>query len=199
MKQFYLLLIVLSGAYLGVQLAVWLCFGKVLFPNAGELFERRKNKLEWQTVFPKNLLRLIVFIFVGALTGLLCDAAGLVGWISLPVGAVGGLTFNFLLSTVFAPMYFRLNHEGAPKPAELEGMPAVVTEDVTAEEYGTLRIQRGRKNYYYPAATSNGRTLPAGTKVIVIYCEDDLCFAESEEHFCDILFEEQEEQSQAGE
>lgn len=194
MTNFYLILILLSGVYLTIQLVAWVFFGRVLFPNAGELFERKKSKLEWQTVFPKNMLRLVVFVFVGALVGLLADAAGLVGWISLPVGAVGGLTFNFMLSTLFAPLYYRMNKEGAPKPEELEGMSAVVTEDITAEEYGTVRVRRGRKNYFFAGATANGRTLPSGTNVIIIYCEDSLCFAESEEHFCDVLFEEEQEE-----
>ena len=195
MKNFYLILMVLSGTYLTAQLAAWVFFKKVFFPDAGELFERRKSKLEWQTVFPKNMLRLIIFVFTGALTGLLADAAGLAGWISLPIGAVGGLTFNFMLSTVFAPLFFKLNAEGAPTPAELEGMSAVVTEDITAEEYGTIRISRGTKCYYFAGATANGRPLPAGTKVIVIYCEDSLCFTESEEHFCDLLFEEEADEN----
>lgn len=191
MTNFYLLLVFLSGAYLFVQLCAWVFFGKILFPNAGELFERKKSRLEWQTVFPKNMLRLIVFIFVGSLVGLLADAAGLPGWVTLPIGAVGGLTFNFLLSTVLSPLYFRLRKEGAPNPDKLEGLSAFVTEDITADEYGTIRVPQGRRNYYFAAATANGRTLLTGTRVIVIYCEDSLCFVESEEHFCDILFEEE--------
>lgn len=192
MTNFYLLLVFLSGAYLFVQLCAWVFFGKILFPNAGELFERKKSRLEWQTVFPKNMLRLIVFTFVGSLVGLLADAAGLPGWVTLPIGAVGGLTFNFLLSTVLSPLYFRLRKEGAPNPDKLEGLSAFVTEDITADEYGTIRVPQGRRNYYFAAAAANGRTLLTGTRVIVIYCEDSLCFVESEEHFCDILFEEEE-------
>ena len=64
MRTFYTILLGLSGGYLLLQLAVHLLFGRPLFPNAGELFEHTKSRAEWQTVFPKNLLRLIVFVFV---------------------------------------------------------------------------------------------------------------------------------------
>ena len=67
MRTFYIILLGLSGGYLLLQLAVHLLFGRPLFPNAGELFEHTKSRAEWQTVFPKNLLRLIVFVFVTSL------------------------------------------------------------------------------------------------------------------------------------
>lgn len=176
--------------YLFIQLLAWLFFGKVLFPNAGELFEKRRNRLEWQTVFPKNILRLIVFVFVVALTGLLMDLAGLEGWISLPLAAVGGVLFNFLLSTVFSPIYFKAINSGAPKDSELEGLNGTVTETIAPDDYGTIRVKHGMRSYYFNAYSANGRTLPEGCNVIVIYCEDSMCFVESEEHFFDVLFEE---------
>ena len=60
MTSFYILLAVVSGAYLAVQLVVWLFFGKSLFPSAGELFTERKSRIEWQTIFPKNMLRMVI-------------------------------------------------------------------------------------------------------------------------------------------
>ena len=71
-----------------MQLAVYLLFGRALFPNAGELFEHKRSRAEWQTVFPKNLLRLIVVL-----------AAGLAGPVCL-VGA--GLFVLFTLTSVSA-------------------------------------------------------------------------------------------------
>ena len=56
--------------------------------------------------------------------------------------------------------------------------------------YGEIRVKRGRQSYYFRAVSANGRELPAGTPVIVIYSEDGACFVESREHFYDILFEE---------
>ena len=190
MRNFYTILAVLSGAYLTVQLAVYLFFGRRLFPNTGELFEHRTRRADWQTVFPKNLLRLIVFILMTSLIGLIVDNMGMPGWISLPCGAVGGLAFNFLLTTVFSPLYYRLNKKGAPKPQALENTEGTVTEEITPELYGTIRVESGGRPYYFSAVSANGRTLPAGTKAIVITCEDGLCFVESQEHFFDVLFEE---------
>ena len=190
MRLFYLILMFLSGGYLLLQLAVWLFFGRSLFPQAGELFEHRKSRIEWQTVFPKNLLRLVIFVFVGALTGSLLDLAGVVSWLSLPCAAVGGLAFNFLLSTVISPLYNRLHRQGRPTESELENMEAEVTEDITEDMYGEICVRRGRQTYYFRAVSANGRELPAGTPVIVIYSEDGACFVESTEHFYDILFEE---------
>ena len=89
MRNFYIILIVLSGSYLTVQTVAWLFFGKRFFPDAGELFGDKQDKNLWQTVFPKNMLRLIIVIFVGSVTGILTDAAGLVGWITLPRGDGG--------------------------------------------------------------------------------------------------------------
>ncbi len=190
MRAFYLILMFLSGGYLLLQLAVWLLFGRSLFPQAGELFEHRKSRAEWQTVFPKNLLRLVVFVFVGSLIGTLLELAGVVSWLTLPCAAVGGLAFNFLLSTAISPLYNKLHRQGRPTEAELENMDAEVTEDITEDMYGEIRVRRGRQAYYFRAVSANGRELPAGTPVIVIYSEDGACFVESREHFYDILFEE---------
>lgn len=190
MRAFYLILMFLSGGYLLLQLAVWLIFGRPLFPQSGELFEHRKSRAEWQTVFPKNLLRLVVFVFVGSLIGALLELAGVVSWLSLPCAAVGGLAFNFLLSTAISPLYNKLRSQGRPTESELENMDAEVTEDITEDMYGEIRVRRGRQSYYFRAVSANGRELPAGTPVIVIYSEDGACFVESREHFYDILFEE---------
>ena len=190
MRSFYILLAVISGAYLAVQLVVWMIFGKSLFPLAGELFTERKSRIEWQTVFPKNMLRMIVFVFVGSVIGLLLDLAGVAGWISLPLAVIGALAFNFMLSTVFAPMYSRLIKSGEPRPAELEGMSGKGTEGIYPEGYGTISVRHGKRRYSFNAVSANGRDLPEGTEIIVIYCQDGLCFVESEEHFCDILFED---------
>lgn len=193
------MLILLSGVFLALEFMSRVFFGKTLIPDQSELFERKKSRVEWQTVFPKNMLRLIVFVFTSAIAGLFLDLAGFAGWISMPLGAVGGLTFNFLLSTVFSRLYFKSKKAGEPSALALEGMSGVVTEDITAEEYGTIKVRVGEeggvkkiaRNYFFAGASANGRTLPVGTRVVVIYSEDGLCFVESEEHFCDILFEEE--------
>ena len=175
MRSFYIILLGLSGGYLLLQLAVHLLFGRPLFPNAGELFEHTKSRAEWQTVFPKNLLRLIVFVFVTSLIGLLLDCAGAVSWLGLPLAAAGGLAFNFLLSTVFSPMYLKLHKQGEPSEKELENMDGVVTEEISPDMYGEIKVTRGGKHYYFRAVSANGRELPEGTEVIVIYSEDSAC------------------------
>lgn len=190
MRTFYIILLGLSGGYLLLQLAVHLLFGRPLFPNSGELFEHTKSRAEWQTVFPKNLLRLIVFVFVTSLIGLLLDCAGAVSWLGLPLAAAGGLAFNFLLSTVFSPMYLKLHKQGEPSEKELENMDGVVTEEISPDMYGEIKVTRGGKPDYFRAVSANGRELPEGTEVIVIYSEDSACFVESKERFFDVLFEE---------
>ena len=195
MRLFYILMLCLSGGYLPLQLAVWLLFHRALFPNAGELFERRKSRIEWQTVFPKNLLRLIVFIFVSSLFGLILEAMGAVSWLGLPCAVAGGLAFNFLLSTVFSPLYFKLHKQGEPTPSELENMDGIVTEEISPDMYGEIRVNHGGRDYWFRAVSANGRELPAGTAVIVIYCEDGACFVESAERFYDILFDEEQLES----
>ena len=168
MRTFYIILLGLSGGYLLLQLAVHLLFGRPLFPNAGELFEHTKSRAEWQTVFPKNLLRLIVFVFVTSFIGLLLDCAGAVSWLGLPLAAAGGLAFNFLLSTVFSPMYLKLHKQGEPSEKELENMDGVVTKEISPDMYGEIKVTCGGKPYYYRAVSANGRELPEGTEVIVI-------------------------------
>ena len=195
MRTFYLILLALSGGYLLLQLAVYVLFGRPLLPSAGELFEHTKSRAEWQTVFPKNLLRLIVFVFVTSLFGLLLDLAGAVSWLGLPCAAAGGLAFNFLLSTVFSPLYLKIHKQGEPTENELENMDGVVTEEISPDMYGEIKVLRGGKPYYFRAVSANGRTLPEGTEVIVIYSEDSACFVESKERFFDVLFEEGAEQA----
>lgn len=194
MNLFYLILICLSGGYLTLQLTVWLVFGKPLFPDSGELFERTKNRVEWQTIFPKNLLRLIIFVFVSSIIGALLELAGVVSWLGLPCAAIGGLAFNFLLSTVISPLYNRIIKQGMPNESELENMDGEVTQEISPDMYGEIRIRCGKTAYYFRAVSANGRTLPVGTPVIVIYSEDAACFVESKEHFFDVLFEETSEE-----
>lgn len=190
LRLFYILLMCLSGGYLTLQTAVWLLFGRELFPNAGELFEHRKSRVEWQTIFPKNILRLVIFVFTTSLFGILLESMGAVSWLGLPCAAVGGLAFNFLLSTVLSPLYYKLHKQGEPAPEQLENCDAVVTEEITEDMYGEIRVKRGSRAYYYRAVSANGRTLPEGTEVIVIYSEDGACFVESKERFFDVLFDE---------
>lgn len=192
MQLFYLILLFLSGGYLLLQLAVHLLFGRELFPNAGELFEHSKSRVELQTIFPGNVLRLVVFVFVGSLIGLLLEYAGVVSWLGLPCAVAGGLAFNFLLSTVFSPIYLRLHKQGEPSEKELENMDGTVTAGISPDMYGEICVRHNGKPYYFRAVSANGRELPAGTEVIVIYSEDGACFVESGERFFDVLFDENE-------
>lgn len=190
MKNFYLILIALSGVYLLVQLLAWVFFGKRFFPDAGELFTDKNDRNLWQTVFPKDMLRLIAVIFSGSIAGLLMDIAGLAGWISMPLGALAGIVVNFLVNTVFEPFYDKLHKSAEPSDDELEGLSARVIEDIEPDNFGVITVKHGSKSYLMRAVSANGRRLPKGGNVIVIYAQDSCCFVESEEHLCDILFEE---------
>ncbi len=189
MRTFYILIIVISGAYLTVQLIAWLFFGRVFFPDAGELFTNKTDKNLWQTVFPKNMLRLIITVFIAAIAGLLMDAAGLAGWISMPLGAMAGVTGNFLISMVFSPLYDKFRKSGEPSDSELEGLDAKVVEDIETDNFGVIAVKHGAKNYLMRAVSANERRLPKGTAVIVIYAQDGCCFVESRERFFDVLFD----------
>lgn len=196
MRLFYILLIIFSGLYLLVQTVAWLFFGRRFFPDAGELFRNKKDKNLWQTVFPKDMLRLIIVIFVAGIVGLLTDAAGLEGWMTMPIGAVAGIVVNFMISTVWVPVYDKIHKSGEPSDEELEGIPARVIEDIDEDNFGVISLKHGSKSYLMRAVTANGRTLLKGTAVIVIYAQDSCCFVESEEHFFDILFEEEDKKEE---
>lgn len=193
MRNFYILLIIISGTYLIIQTVAWVFFGRRFFPDAGELFENKQDKDIWQTVFPKNMLRLIIVIFVGAVVGLLTDAAGLIGWITMPIGAVAGIVVNFMISTLWEPIYDKHHKSAEPTDDELEGLSARVVEEIDEESFGVITVKHGSKSYLMRAVTANGRTLKKGVGVIVIYAQDGCCFVESEEHFFDILFDEEAE------
>lgn len=193
MKNFYVLIILLSGGYLGAQLVAWIFFGKIFFPDTGELFENKEDKSLWQTVFPKNMLRLIIVIFTAAVAGVLMDAAGMAGWISMPLGAAAGITLNFIISMVFEPMYDKLRKSGEPLDEELEGMDARVVESIYSDNFGVITLRHGAKSYLMRAVSANSRTLPKGTSVVVIYAQDGCCFVESAERLYDILFEDEDD------
>lgn len=190
MRNFYILIIVLSGAYLTVQLIAWIFFGKVFFPDAGELFADKNDKNLWQTVFPKNMLRLIIVIFAAAVAGLLMDKAGMAGWISLPLGAVAGITVNFTISVLFEPLYYKFRKSGEPSDGELEGLDGKVVEYIDKDNYGVITVKHGSKSYLMRAVSANGNRLVKGTAVVVIYAQDGCCFVESAERLYDVLFEE---------
>lgn len=189
MRVFYILLIAVSGAYLIAQTIAWVFFGKSFFPDSGMLFEGKTDESLWQTVFPKNMLRLVIAIFAGAVIGLLIDIVIREGWISLPLSAVGGITVNFIISRCFSPLYYKMHKSGEPNEKELEGMSARVSETITKENFGVISVKHGNKGYLFRALSANGRRLPKGTAVVVIYAQDGCCFVESEEHLCDVLFE----------
>lgn len=190
MRTFYVILIILSGIYLGAQIIAQIFFGKRFFPDSGELFIGKKDKNLWQTVFPKDMLRLVIFIFTGSIAGLLLDTAGFAGWSSMPLGAVAGLAVNFLINTVIVPIYDKLHKSGEPNAEELEGLSAKVVEDIEEDNFGVISVRHGNKSYLFRAISANGRPLLKGSAVIVIYMQDSCCFVESEEHFCDILFDD---------
>lgn len=190
MKLFYILLIAVSGAYLIAQTIAWVFFGKIFFPDAGELFESKTEKTLWQTVFPKDMLRLIIAVFSAAVLGLLMNIVIPEGWLTLPLAAVGGITVNFLISRIFDPVYNKLRKSGEPTDAELEGLSARVEEMITKENFGVVTVRHGNKSYLFRALSANGRMLKKGAAVVVLYAQDGCCFVESEEHLCDVLFEE---------
>ena len=189
MKIFYILIIALSGAYLLAQIIAWVFYGKKFFPDMGELFENKRDKNLWQTVFPKDMLRLVIVIFSGAVFGLLMNIVIPEGWITLPLGAVGGITVNFLISRLFEPMYDKLHKSAEPTEKELEGLSGVVIETITKTNFGVINVRNGNREYQFRAVSANERRLPKGARVIVIYAENSCCFVESEETFCDVLFE----------
>ncbi|MBD5128999.1 MAG: hypothetical protein HDT43_03615 [Ruminococcaceae bacterium] len=191
MKNFYIVIIALSGMYLTVQLVAWLFFGKMFFPDAGELFADKDDKNLWQTVFPKNMLRLIIVIFTAAVAGLLMDAAGLAGWITLPLGAVAGVTVNFVISVAVSPLYDKARKNGEPTDEELEGLDGKVVEYIDKDNFGVITVKHGTKSYLMRAVSANGRKLVKGTAVVVVYAQDGCCFVESAERLYDVLFEEE--------
>lgn len=190
MRSFYVVLIAISGLYLFAQLLAWVFYNKVFFPDAGELFADKKDKNLWQTVFPKDMLRLVIVLLAGALVGLLLDAAGVVGWLTMPIGAIAGILVNFLVNTVFSPVYFKLHKSGEPTEAELEGMSGKVVEDVDPDYYGVIEVWHGKKSYLIRVVSANDRYIRKGERVVVLYSENGCAFVESEEHLCDVLFED---------
>lgn len=190
MRAFYILIIALSGLYLMVQLLAWVFYGRMFFPDAGELFTNKTDRNLWQTVFPKNMLRLIIAVFIAAVSGLLMDAAGMDGVISLPLGAMAGITGNFIISMVFSPLYDKVHKSAEPNDGELEGLDGKVVEDIDPDNFGVITVKHGSKSYLMRAVSANERRLPKGTAVVVIYAQDGCCFVESKERLYDVLFDE---------
>ena len=60
--------------------------------------------------------------------------------------------------------------------------------------FGVIEVRHGSRDYIFRAVSANGRFIPAGEKIVVIYAQDACCFVESEEHLCDILFEDDGEE-----
>ena len=196
MKLFYMLLIAVSGAYLIAQTIAWIFYGKMFFPDAGELFENKTEKTLWQTVFPKDMLRLVIVVFTAAVLGLLMNVVIPIGWITVPLAVVGGITVNFIISRLFTPMYDKLHKSGEPNDTELEGLSARVTETITKENFGVVTVRHGNKSYLFRALSANERRLPKGTEVVVLYAQDGCCFVESEERLYDVLFEGDEDDAE---
>ena len=196
MLNFYLIILGASGIYLTVQLAAYLFYDKVFFRSTGILFEEKKNRIEWQTVFPKNLLMLIIVLFAAAFFGLLMTAAGIEGWISMPLAAAGGLAVNFTINAAIIPFADKRSGSGLPTDELLDGMSAVVLTDITEEDYGKIELRCGGRSYVLDAMSANGRTLSEGERVVVIHAQDRLCFVEAEDRLYDVLFDETEQDTE---
>lgn len=198
MGTFYILLTAVFGGYLTAQTIAWVFFGKSFFPDSGMLFEDKADKSLWQTVFPKNMLRLIITAFAASVIGVLLNIVIETGWITVPLAAVGGLTVNFIISMFFSPMYYKFHKSGEPTESELEGMSGRVAEPIYSENFGVISVKHGRKSYLFRAVSANGRRLKRGTEVVVLYAQDGCCFVESAEHLCDVLFEDDENGEEQG-
>ena len=182
------MLIALSGAYLGAQLIAWIFRGKIFFPDAGELFTSKNDRELWQTVFPKNMLRLIICVFTGSVSGILMYTAGLAGWMTMLFGAMAGILFNFLISMIFSPVYLKFHKSGLPDNDELEGLSGKVIEEIQTDSFGVVEVKHGQRSYLFRAVSANERLIKKGESVTVIYAQDDCCFVESDELLCDVLF-----------
>lgn len=189
MRNFYFIIIGGTAVYLLVQLVFYLYNGRIFFRNTGILFEHTKNRLEWQMIFPKNLLLLVVFLFTSSLFGLLLDLAGVIGWLSLPCGAAGGLAVNFAINAAIVPFFFKLREKGLPDDVLLDGAEGIVREDIYPGDYGKIEVTNGGRAYIFDAVCANEKRILEGERVIVIYAQEGLCFVESETRFCDVLFE----------
>lgn len=192
MRNFYIIILGGTGIYLMLQLAAYLWKETIFFKNTGILFEKSKNRFEWQMIFPKNLLLLIIFMFVSAVFGLLLDMAGVVGWLSLPCCAAGGLAVNFIINYSMIPSLLKIKNEGFPDSAALDGAEGIVREDIYPGDYGKIEVSNGGQKYILDAVCANDKRILMGEKVIIIYAEDGLCFVESEKRFCDVLFEDED-------
>ncbi len=190
MQSFYLIIAGGSGLYLTVQLFAYIFWDKIFFADTGILFEQRSNKFEWQMVFPKNLLLLVIFLFTSSLFGLLMEAVDVAGWISLPLSAFGGLGMNFLINAFAYPLLCKFQHSAAPTDEQLAGLSGIAMQQIHPEGYGQIEVMNGGRKYYFEALTANGRILRPGEKIVVIHAENGLCFVESEAHFSDVLFDE---------
>ncbi|MCH5204520.1 MAG: hypothetical protein J1F03_07210 [Oscillospiraceae bacterium] len=188
MNRFYIVLIALSGGYLSAQLIAWIFSSKIFFPDAGELFTKKQDSDLWQTVFPKNMLRLIVCIFTGSVSGLLMLTAGLSGWMTMLFGVMAGILFNFLISRLFSPVYLKFHKSGLPDNSELEGLSGKVIEEILPDSFGVIEVRHGQRFYLFRAVSANERFIEKGKAVTVIYAQEDCCFVESDEHLCDVLF-----------
>lgn len=193
MLNFYLIILGASGIYLLVQLVAYLFYDRIFFRNTGIMFEEKADRFEWQTVFPKNLLLLVIFLFSSSLFGLLLTVMDVAGWLSMPLGAIGGLAVNFTVNTVIIPLFNKHAGSGVPTDEQLEGMDAVVLVEITAEDYGRIEVTRGKCRYTFDALSANGRTLSVGESVVVIHAQEGLCFIEARERLYDVLFDDEDQ------
>ncbi len=191
MQNFYIVIAGGSGIYLTAQLIAYVFWGKIFFADTGVLFEQRRNKFEWQMVFPKNLLLLVICLFSSSIFGLLLDSVDIVGWISLPLGVFGGLAVNFLINAFIAPLLYKGMKRGLPTDEELSGLSGIAMQQIHPEGYGQIEVKNGGRAYYFDALTANGRIIRPGEKIVVLHAENGLCFVESEAHLCDVLFDEE--------
>ncbi len=191
MQNFYIIIAGGSGIYLIAQLIAYIFFGKVFFADTGVLFEQRKNKFEWQMVFPKNLLLLVIFLFSASVFGLLLDAVDIAGWISLPLSVFGGLAVNFLINAFIVPVFNKAGKQGRPTDEELIGLSGIAMQQIHPEGYGEIEVKNGGRAYYFDALTANGRIIRPGERIVVLHAENGLCFIDSEAHLCDVLFDEE--------
>ncbi len=92
-----------------------------------------------------------------------------------------------------SPLYFKLRKSGEPTEAELEGMTGRVVEDIDPDFYGVIEVWHGKKSYLIRVVSANDRYIRKGERVVVLYSENGCTFVESEEHLCDVLFEDEDD------
>ena len=153
-----------------------------------DLFVFHGKTIPVENFIPHNLTMIFVFCFAFGLCGIALDLMGFMWYISLFCALIFAMAVNYS-EMFFIPL---IKKQALPKDFDLSGMGAVVTDFISGDGWGKVKLVYKGREYLFNAVSANETDIDEGEKVTVVLENDGMLFVEREDEVFEPLKEIEE-------